>query len=329
MTLCATGVGSLPGEDVREWCRTVAGELPGLPHLPELPQRGPGADMIGRTLGLLAGVDSGFSSETTVSGWRITPRIGGATRSIRRAQSWLREDLDAAEEVWSRFRGSFKVQAAGPLTLAASVEASTGQRLVGDPGATAEFAAGLAEALAAHVADLGTRLPTANLIVQLDEPAAGHVLAGAIPSQSGWTRLRPVSVPAAREALRQVVDAVRSAGGAPVFHCCGTRAPVALFAQAGATAIGVDLTRPQPEDELGEALESGIGLFAGIETAGEDGSRSVPLRELLARLGIEPATVADRIVLTPRCGLVGVGIAEARRQYARVAAAADEFGRQV
>jgi len=338
VTLCATGVGSLPGEDVREWCRTIAGELPEFPHLPELPQRGPGADLIGRTLGLLAGVDSGFSCETTVSGWRVTPRVGGTTRSIRRAQSWLGEDLDAAEDVWSRFPGAFKIQAAGPLTLVASVEASTGERLVGDPGATAEFAAGLAEALAAHIADVGARLPAANLIVQLDEPAAGLVLAGAVPSQSGWTHLRPVPVSAARAALGQVVDAVRSAGAVPVFHCCGTRAPVSLFTRAGATAIGVDLTLPQPEEELGEALESGIGLFAGVEPGIESGvvvDRGVgvdgivaPLIDLLGRLGMPLETVADRIVLTPSCGLAGVSVAEARRRYELVAAAAAELGRR-
>ncbi|GAB3848684.1 hypothetical protein GCM10029963_31930 [Micromonospora andamanensis] len=49
----ATGIGSLPGTDIAEAQRVVLGELPGLPHLPELPARGPGADLIGRTGGLL------------------------------------------------------------------------------------------------------------------------------------------------------------------------------------------------------------------------------------------------------------------------------------
>ena len=49
----ATGVGSLPGTDVTEAAATVVGELPLLPHLPELPARGVGADMIGRTAALL------------------------------------------------------------------------------------------------------------------------------------------------------------------------------------------------------------------------------------------------------------------------------------
>jgi hypothetical protein len=49
----ATGIGSLPGEDPREAARLVLGELP-VPHLPELPARGPHADLAGRGAALLA-----------------------------------------------------------------------------------------------------------------------------------------------------------------------------------------------------------------------------------------------------------------------------------
>ena len=42
----ATGVGSMPGTDAREAAKTVTGSLEALPHLAELPARGPGADMI-------------------------------------------------------------------------------------------------------------------------------------------------------------------------------------------------------------------------------------------------------------------------------------------
>ncbi len=38
---CATGIGSLPGTDPAEAMRIVLGELPDLPHLVELPARGP------------------------------------------------------------------------------------------------------------------------------------------------------------------------------------------------------------------------------------------------------------------------------------------------
>ena len=45
----STGVGSMPGTDPHEAAAVVAGEVPDLPHLVELPGRGPGADLVGRT----------------------------------------------------------------------------------------------------------------------------------------------------------------------------------------------------------------------------------------------------------------------------------------
>jgi hypothetical protein len=52
----ATGIGSMPGTDPAEAMRVVAGELPAFPHLPELPDRRPGADLMGRTAGLLVDI---------------------------------------------------------------------------------------------------------------------------------------------------------------------------------------------------------------------------------------------------------------------------------
>ena len=89
----ATGVGSMPGTDVREATfGVVLGELPDLPLLPELPGRGPGADMIGRTLALL--------STCRRSGSRPAGRVSDrAGADARRARSLLDEDLDALEEM--------------------------------------------------------------------------------------------------------------------------------------------------------------------------------------------------------------------------------------
>jgi hypothetical protein len=75
----ATGIGSLPGTDSHEWSLTIAGELPDLPHVPELPARGPGADLIGRTMALLAEVAPDMAVETTPVGWRFSDAPGRAT----------------------------------------------------------------------------------------------------------------------------------------------------------------------------------------------------------------------------------------------------------
>jgi hypothetical protein len=68
-----TGIGSLPGTDSRETARLVSGECSDFIHLHELPARGPGADMIGRTGGILSSVSQEFSIETTPRGWRFVP----------------------------------------------------------------------------------------------------------------------------------------------------------------------------------------------------------------------------------------------------------------
>src|SRR2546422_75350 len=62
----------MPGTDPAEAAATVVGELPDLPHLPELPKRGLGADLIGRTAGLL--VD--LAVEVVPSGYRTTAKPG-------------------------------------------------------------------------------------------------------------------------------------------------------------------------------------------------------------------------------------------------------------
>ena len=70
----ATGIGSHPGTDVREVLKGVR-ELLGdghLPYLPELPARGPGADMVGRGAALLVEMPVDLQP----SGWRFVDRPG-------------------------------------------------------------------------------------------------------------------------------------------------------------------------------------------------------------------------------------------------------------
>jgi hypothetical protein len=143
----ATGVGSLPGTDAREAARTSTGALEHLPFLPELPARGPGADMIGRSAGLLVEL----FAQTEPSGWRFADRPG---RDTRRAHSWLGEDLDALEEFTQGHQGALKVQAVGPWTLAASIELKHGEKALADRGACRDIAGSLTEGLRRHLAEV-------------------------------------------------------------------------------------------------------------------------------------------------------------------------------
>jgi hypothetical protein len=306
----ATGIGSLPGTDHVEAARLVFGELPDLPHLPELPARGPGADLIGRTAGLL--VD--LPVEVVPSGWRLAAHDG---RDVRRARDFLAWDVDALEAQAEGYAGALKVQAAGPWTLAAGLELPSGHKAVSDPGAVRDLAASLAEGLRAHVAQVQRRVPGARLVVQLDEPSLPVVLAGRVPTPSGYGTVPAVEPSTAEQTLRDVLD-VADAGGRAV-HCCASDVPIALLRAAGADAIAVDaaLLTVAQNDALGEAVDAGTSLWLGVLPGTDapvtlDDART-PVQRLWSELGFAAADAAAAIVATPACGLAGASPAYVRR----------------
>src|SRR6201997_1250330 len=184
----ASGTGSWPGPAAREAAEVVVGELAAaLAHIVELPARGVGADMLGRAGALLVDV----AIDTVPRGYRIAARPGAVTR---RAVSLLDEDMDALEEAWETagLRGGgrvVKVQAPGPITLAAGLELANGHRGTPDPGAVRALAASLAEGVAVHRAALARRLDS-PVVVQFDEPSLPAALGGRL---AGVTSLSPVA----------------------------------------------------------------------------------------------------------------------------------------
>ena len=311
----ATGIGSLPGTDVREAMRLVLGELPALPHLPELPERGPGADLLGRGATML----SDLHVDLQPSGWRLVPR-GGLDE--RRARDFLERDVDTLEELAADHDGAVKLQSAGPWTLAAGLELiSGGGKALSDRGATRDLAASLADGLAAQVADVARRLPRATVVVQLDEPSLPAVLEGRVPTASGFQTLRRLEGVVVRDALAAVLKAVSDAGALTVVHCCAEDAPLALIRAAGADALSVDLSllRTDQYDEVGEAVDAGLGLVLGAVPSTDPG-RDVALREVLTpirtlwrHVGTSPEALAATAVVTPTCGLAGASPDWARR----------------
>src|SRR5437763_1190570 len=118
----ATGLGPFPGTDPLEAARIVFAELgdpPGLPFLPELPARGVGADPVGRTAALLAGLHVEVGTGT----WRFVTRPG---RDEQRARTALTTDLDALEEAVQGYAGPAKLRLVGPWTLARAIEPANG-----------------------------------------------------------------------------------------------------------------------------------------------------------------------------------------------------------
>ncbi|HEX2821517.1 MAG TPA: methionine synthase [Streptosporangiaceae bacterium] len=343
----ATGIGSMPGTDPAEAMRVIAGELPDFPFLPELPGRGPGADLVGRTAGLLIDIPA----EVTPRGWRLAERPG---RDVARARSMLSSDLDVLAEVLDGFGGLLKIQLCGPWTLAASMELPhTMNVAVADPGAVADLTASLAEGAAAHVAEVLKRVPGAQLVVQLDEPSLPAVAEGEVPTASGLSRLAAVEPHTLRDGLAQVLVGIR---GYTVVHCCAATVPFGIIRESGASAVSFDLSqlRRGEEDAVAEVAEAGMGLLIGaVPTVAEQaaagtleassgragdgpaaggsgpGGGSAEARKsaervirLWRRLGLSLTTCAQRTVITPACGLAGSSPAQARAVLTRCREAA-------
>lgn len=316
----ATGIGSMPGGDAREAAKTVTGSFEEFPYLAELPARGPGADMIGRTAGMLVEL----YARVEPSGWRIGDRPG---RDTRRAKAWLGEDLDALEEFTQGYEGPVKVQAVGPWTLAAALELKNGEAALSDPGACRDLAGSLAEGLRAHLADLRRRIPGAQIVLQLDEPSLMAVLRGHIKTASEYRTHRAVDRQLVESTLREVIGVHED--GPAVVHSCAPDVPFALLRRAGADAVSFDfsLLTERDDEAIGEAVEGGTKLFVGV-VPGVDDPLSDPagsvmgVRTLWRRLGLNPGSLAESVVVTPSCGLAGASPAYARAALAHCARAA-------
>jgi methionine synthase II (cobalamin-independent) len=328
----------MPGGNPMETAQAVFDEVPDLPFLAELPGRGPGADMIGRTAALLVDIPV----EVTPGGWRIADHPG---RDMRRAKSMLSSDLDAMEETLDGYQGPLKLQLAGPWTLAATIEQPHSLKVaLADPGLVNDIASSLAEGAKAHVAEVAKRVPGATLLVQLDEPSLPAVAHGGIPTPSGLSRVREVDEEVLRAKLREVLAATRAY---TIVHCCASGYPFEIITGAGADAVSFDLSllKHRDYDTLAETVERGSGLLIGaLSTAGlardpgqqsgrdseggrraasqrdedAEGARPTPqgtanaIREVWQRIGLPPATCAEQVVITPACGLAGVSPDQAR-----------------
>jgi methionine synthase II (cobalamin-independent) len=313
----ASGIGSWPGTAARPAAEVVVGELgAAMAHVVELPARGVGADIVGRAGALLVDV----AIDTVPRGYRVAARPGAVTR---RAVSLLDEDIDALEEAWETagLRGSgrpVKVQAPGPITLAAQLELANGHRAITDLGALHDIAASLAEGVGAHRAAVSRRLDT-PVVVQFDEPSLPAAVAGRL---TGVTTLSPVA-PIDETLATTLLDTCVAAAGAEVsVHSCATALPWKVLQRSNIGAVAIDVTTLETADldAVAEFVDSGRAAVLGVVSSSTPARR--PSAEEVAaavvavtdRLGFGRAALRDRIGVSPACGL-----AAATPQWARTA----------
>ena len=297
----ATGIGSLPGTDPTAAFRSVLDDAPDLPYLPELPGRGMGSDMIGRTCAVLLDLPV----EWQPHGWTVAASAG---RDLGRAHDHLMRDLDAVSELGHGLP-ALKIAVTGPMTLGATLELQNLHKILTDHGAFRDLVQSLVEGVRAQLADLRLRLPGTEFVLQIDEPSLPQVLGGRVPTPSGYGTVRALEASIAQPALEKLIALVPD--GHSVVHCCGRDVPWRLITDAGAAAVSVDAAhvRDAQLDDIGDFIERGgswwLGVVPGTDAPVSVDTARAKIRPLWNKLGFAPELLATAVVPTPSCGLAG------------------------
>ena len=326
----ATALGPWPGSDPAEANRIIRGELgdPHLPFLPELPDRGVGSDAVGRTGSLL--VD--LAIDVQPHGWRLVDKPG---KDAQRARSALSTDLNiladiaGAEDVAAT---EFKIQLLGPMSLAANLYLHNGERALLDYGARRDIAESLAAGIAEHLSRIASAVPGARLVVQIDEPDIASVMAGTIPTASGYRTLRSISGEEVTGAWRVVIDALKSAGVVEaVVSVPEIEAPIERILAAGADGVAVPLKAltTRQWEQLAVAVEDGKRLWAGALSTSEPQAQLPSTAEVVEsiakpwrQLGL-PASGLSGLRVTPSTGLADFKPSRAKAVLSKLTQVAD------
>ena len=176
----AFGLGPLPGTDLAAAADVVLSESP-LPHIPQLPDRGVGSDLVGRTAAMLE-----IPVARGPRGWRVAAR---ASKDADR----MERDLDQLEELWHGKVDTVKVQLVGPFTLAAEIEMPNGHRMITDSGALRDLTDALLEVCVGHRGDVEKRFGAS--VLQLDEPRLPEVVAGTLQGATDYETIAAIPEP--------------------------------------------------------------------------------------------------------------------------------------
>ncbi|MDZ5076264.1 hypothetical protein [Nesterenkonia sp. HG001] len=335
----------MPGTDALRSAQHLETELSGhLPALTELPSRGLHAELLGRTLALLAELPA----ELVSYGWRLVGRPGA---DHRRAVQLLRADVDTladvrgarAEAGTDHGPSELMLHLLGPVSLASQLALPGGEKLLVDHGARRDLAESLATGVQGHLEHVRRACTPAALRVVLHEPDHARVRAGAVPTVSGYRTIRALPRDDSRRMLGVVVEALRAGGAdevlldlgeAPLLeHVEDHRSPSS--SQVDGFGLPVPALQPGDWERIAELAEQETRFLAGLLGSLPGSAQTLPqVSDLVRRitdpwqaLGM-PAAGLAAMTLTPlvsgiREQLAQASEVDALRLISRVRDAAD------
>lgn len=304
MSVRAYGIGEFPGTDIHLAADIITGETPDFPHLPQLSERGLGADAVGRS----AAIIRHLSIDRGPRAWVLRDRPQLLTR-----RSWdlLEADLDACEETWGTRLPSLKTQVMGPWSLAASIEMTNGHLVLSDAGARRDLSEALADGIAQHCAELARRFEDPAIHVQLDEPLIAQIAAGRIRGTTDFDELPPIRQEDLAQLIGRIAEKLRAEEhcASVMLNLCGQPILWELLFHAGMDTSEADtvqlsldqLRTHQDLDNLARALSTphlriGLGLdLAAIDDEDADRTTATELARLIDELGLSREVLTEDI----------------------------------
>lgn len=300
----ATGIGSLPHEDVDEAVAFVLDHTPRLPAAPSLPRRSGAEGMIAQAAWGITGVSVLPDGSLLVDEGLVDP-------------SEPLTDLGVGGEPFVGLRaflaavagrtGPIKLQITGPVTLGIALHACG----VDAPTAFAAAAAAVEARAREVLAHARAAAPEAPVVMFLDEPGLTAALDRDFPLPLGDT-LDTVS--------RSL--AVIERGAVAGLHCCG-RADWQAVLHAGPQVVSLPVGTGATEHTSAfvNYLEGGGWVAWGAvptdrplgETADILWRRLRAEWDVLVDTGIDPVQLVEQSMVTPACGLATLALPYARR----------------
>jgi len=314
----ATGIGSVPYEDILTTCRQICRWAPFMPFWPQFVRRSHLEDMIiqyseGLPLLTINAEDRSLSvsrletreSELVAFYERFLACDVEAFAVSREVAPGLYTLLELMAEDPEDCGPYVKGQTVGPVTFTAGVKDPSGKPILYDPELSEAMTKGLAIKALWQARQLGRS--GKRPVIFLDEPYL-----------SGFgSAFSPVQRHEVIDMLRMVIDYLRENCDVLIgLHCCGNT-DWSMVLETGPDIVNFDAVEFMDHFLLYEAdvvrfIQGGGAIAWGIiPTAGFTGEESVDslflrLKEGFMRVrqwGLDPEQVARRSLLTPACGM--------------------------
>jgi hypothetical protein len=301
----STSIGSLPHYDPSEAVDFVIHAQPGLPAAPTLPARSRREGMVAQAAHGVPGIEVNPDGSLTIDDAALDPE---APLDDAGFSSDAFVGLRAFVNAMAERRGPVKVSITGPVTFgialhAAGVEPSLSFRVA---------AAAVQQRARALVRYVGQRLPQAQVVAFLDEPAMGSAMFPEFPIQ-------PLDAVDLVSGALAALEKLAVTG----LHCCGT-ADWRLLMQAGPQILS--LPTDGGIETAGGALASflergGWVAWGAVPTDRPIGTTVERLWRMLSMLwctlvtegGCDPVLLRTQAMITPACGLWRHGIPQAQQ----------------